>query len=153
VRKGQALKGCWMCTERNVEFGGKRSERRGTEFAEKRREELAIFKIEAREGIGFEMANAEEASVESPKKPNGGGASECVIEFDCASGARREQMRGVLAGATVAALDFVWEGRSRCGRITGRRLRGRTRMERSRPGEDRGRRDDGFARVSVPSRS
>src|SRR5713226_8286208 len=32
------------------------------------------------------------------------GASEGVIEFDCASGARREQMRGVLAGVAVAAV-------------------------------------------------
>src|SRR6266478_2275440 len=56
------------------------------------------------------MANSEEASVESPKKPNGGGASECVIEFDCASGARREQMRGVLVGVTVMALGFCLGG-------------------------------------------
>jgi len=37
-------------------------------------------------------------------------ASECVIEFDCASGARREQMRGVLAGVTAVALGFCLGG-------------------------------------------
>src|SRR5229473_1178419 len=56
------------------------------------------------------MANSEEASVESPKKPNGGGASECVIEFDCASGARRMRMRRVLARAAAVALGFCLGG-------------------------------------------
>src|SRR5882757_390541 len=37
-------------------------------------------------------------------------ASECVIEFDCANGARREQMRGVLAGVAVTALGFCLGG-------------------------------------------
>jgi hypothetical protein len=34
------------------------------------------------------------------------GASEWVIEFVCASGARRTRMRRVLAGVAVAALGF-----------------------------------------------
>jgi len=61
--------------QRNVEFAKKEEKRNAEAQSSQRRgrEELAILKIEVREGIGFEMANSEEASVESPKKPNGGG--------------------------------------------------------------------------------
>ena len=51
--KRQVLKGCWMCTERNVEFAKKEEKRNaGAQSSQRRgREELAIFKIEVREGI------------------------------------------------------------------------------------------------------
>src|SRR5258707_1070664 len=56
------------------------------------------------------MGNSEGRAWRVQRNRMAAGTSECVLEFDCASGARREKMRGVLACVTVAALGFCLGG-------------------------------------------